>query len=280
MMRRLTVWLSALVGGLVLSWTIATPALAADDATWANVADQMSQVLDQAYITYQGDQLAEARDLVNEAYYGYYEAKGFEKTVMAYISGQSATDVEYQFTLIKRSIMAGEPDASVASQIDQLKQQLSQQANQLDGPPVGPVTLFMDALMIILREGIEAILVIAAIIAYLVKAGKQQQLKLVYSGAGLAIAASAGLAIVLNLLTNLAEGQEVIEGVTILMAMVMLIWASSWIAAKSETAAWVGYIESKVTSNVKERSAWTLAFVAFLAVFREGAEVILLYQAL
>jgi len=281
---------------------------AADGATWGDVAAEMGAVLDQAYATFEAGDLELARDQVNDAYYGYYEAKGFEKTVMAHISGQAATDAEYEFTLIKRAILDGGPAADVTSHIETLKGLLNDQAAELDGPSAGPVTLFVDALLIILREGLEAILVLGAIIAYLVKSGAKERLPVVYVGAAVAVAASVAMAVVLNKLTALAGApQEIIEGVTVLIAMAMLIWVSAWIASKSETAAWTGYIEQKVGADLRTRpvgtvpptdlgasvplgdevvgtvptrSARTLAFVAFLAVFREGAEVILLYQAL
>jgi high-affinity iron transporter len=271
-MRRLLVLVAAL--GIALG--VAAPA-AADAVTWTDVAAEMGAVLDDAYATYQAGDLETARDRVNDAYYGYYEAKGFEKTVMAHVSGQAATDAEYEFTLIKRAILAGGPDADVTAHIAALKGLLNDQAAQLDGPSGGPAALFANALIIILREGLEAILVLGAIIAYLVKSGAQAKLPVVYIAAGLAVAASVALAVLLNRVTNLAGApQEIIEGVTVLAAMAMLIWVSSWIASKSETAAWTGYLEGSVTG----RSARTLGFVAFLAVFREGAEVILLYQAL
>jgi len=275
-MRRLPVSAAAVVLGVWLALGVAAPA-AAETTTWADVATEMGAVLDDAYATYQAGDLESARDRVNDAYYGYYEAKGFEKTVMAHVSGQAATDAEYEFTLIKRTILAGGPDADVTAHIAALKELLNDQAAELDGPSGGPAALFANALIIILREGLEAILVLGAIIAYLVKSGAKEKLPVVYAAAGLAVAASVALAVLLNRVTNLAGApQEIIEGVTVLAAMAMLIWVSSWIASKSETAAWTGYLEGSVTG----RSARTLGFVAFLAVFREGAEVILLYGAL
>jgi high-affinity iron transporter len=275
-----------LLAGVALAFVallaVAQPAAADDGAqTWTDVAETMNAILEDAYTAFQSGDLEVARDLVNDAYYGYYEAAGFEKTVMAYLSGQAATDAEFEFTVIKRNILAGGPDADVRSHIDTLQAMLLDQAGRLDGSGSNPVKLFFDALVIILREGVEAILVLGAIIAYLVKAGAQDRLKLVYAGAALAVAASVALAVLLNTVANLAGApQEIIEGVTILVAMVMLIWVANWIAAKSEAGAWSAYVKDKTGQSLSGRSAVSLAAVAFLAVFREGAEVILLYQAL
>jgi high-affinity iron transporter len=158
---------------------------------------------------------------------------------------------------------------------------LADQAEQLDGGSNSPMAALAGSLLIILREGFEAILVVGAIVAYLVKSGNRDKLRTVYVGAGLALAASVLLAVAVNALTQLAgANQEIIEGVTVLAAVAMLIWVSNWIASKADAAAWTGYIRAQTQTSVTRGSVWSLAFVAFLAVFREGAETILFYQAL
>lgn len=134
---------------------------------------------------------------------------------------------------------------------------------------------------IILREGLEAILVVGAIIAYLVKSKNQKQLKYVYAGSVLAIAASFVCAWLLSLLklANTAN-QEIIEGITALTAVLVLFYVSNWMVSKAESDAWNKYIGDQVKASAETGSVFTLAFTAFLAVFREGAEVILFYQPL
>ena len=134
---------------------------------------------------------------------------------------------------------------------------------------------------IILREGLEAILVVGAIIAYLVKKGHRNKLKFVYMGCLLAIAASFFSAWLLEQLklANSAN-QEIIEGVTALIAVVVLFYVSNWMVSKAEAEAWNKYIEGQVSSSAETGSVFTLGFTAFLAVYREGAEVILFYQPL
>jgi high-affinity iron transporter len=90
------------------------------------------------------------------------------------------------------------------------------------------------------------------------------------------------MAWVLNALTSTASGQnqEIIEGATMLLAVVVLFYVSNWMVSKAEAEAWSTYIEGKVQGSIARGSMFSLAFAAFLAVFREGAEVILFYQAL
>lgn len=140
---------------------------------------------------------------------------------------------------------------------------------------------FLACFGIILREGLEAILVVGAIIAYLVKSGNKDKLKAVYIGCVAAVAASFVCAWLLSLLklANTAN-QEIIEGVTALIAVLVLFYVSNWMVSKAESEAWTKYIDDQVKLSAETGSVFTLAFTAFLAVFREGAEVILFYQPL
>ena len=140
---------------------------------------------------------------------------------------------------------------------------------------------FMACLGIIVREGLEAILVVGAIIAYLVKSGNKDKLKFVYAGCVLAIAASFLCAWLLSLLklANSAN-QEIIEGITALIAVLVLFYVSNWMVSKTESEAWTKYIDEQIKISAETGNVFTLGFTAFLAVFREGAEVILFYQPL
>lgn len=145
----------------------------------------------------------------------------------------------------------------------------------------GGIGTFIACFGIIVREGLEAILVVGAIIAYLVKSGNKNKLKVVYIGCVLAIAASFVCAWLLDLLklANSAN-QEVIEGITALIAVLVLFYVSNWMVSKAESEVWTNYIDQQVKVSAETGSVFTLGFTAFLAVFREGAEVILFYQPL
>ena len=140
---------------------------------------------------------------------------------------------------------------------------------------------------IILREGFEAILIVGAIIAYLAKsAGEDQEkkkkyLRPVYLGSLLGIVMSFVLAWLLYALrlANSAQ-QEIIEGITALTAVCVLYYVSNWMLSKSETDAWTAYIKGQTQKSTESGSTWALAVTAFLAVFREGAEVVLFFQPL
>jgi high-affinity iron transporter len=148
--------------------------------------------------------------------------------------------------------------------------------------PVGSgFEAFWQSFMIIFREGLEAILVIGAIVAFLLKTGHRERLRSIWVGVGLALAASAATAIVLmTVLAAMPATREVIEGVTMLVAVAVLFSVSYWLISKVEAAKWQQFIQEKVTAALEHGGGRALTFVAFLAVYREGAETALFYQAL
>lgn len=250
--------------------------------SWRQITDEMSVVLDQSYEVYFSTKDAEkAKELVNKAYFGYYEKLGVERAVMAYVSGKRAAVVEYQFAEVKRLMTDGAPNKEVRASIDKLSKMLREDSNSLDGREESGWSVFAASLLILLREGLEAILVVAAIAAYLVRSGNKAMTRVVYINAIVAVLVSAVLAVALQKAFSLSgANQEILEGATMLLAVVVLFFVSNWMVSKAEARAWKQYIQGKVASAVTTGSAFALGAAAFLAVFREGAETILFYQAL
>jgi high-affinity iron transporter len=248
---------------------------------WTRTADEMAGILDEAHKLFLSGDLQAAKDKVDVAYYQYYEKLGFEKVVMARISGERASKVEYQFSTAKKAISRGDGGAARES-LSLLAEFLKADAAQLDSKTENAWGVFLGSLLIILREGFEAIIIVGAIIAYLIKSGNKNKVPAVYWGSVIALGFSVVMAWILNILTGNASGQnqEIIEGLTMLLAVFVLFYVSNWMVSKIEAEAWSGYIESKVKSSIARGSLFSLAFAAFLAVFREGAETILFYQAL
>ncbi|MBC7790634.1 MAG: FTR1 family protein [Anaerolineae bacterium] len=145
----------------------------------------------------------------------------------------------------------------------------------------GSWAAFLQSLLIILREGFEAILVVGAIVTFLIKTGNRRRLRAIWLGCGLALAASAVTAVVLQTaLRAMPATREIIEGVTMLIAVVVLFSVSYWLISKVEAARWQKFIRDKVSAALEQGGGRALAIVAFLAVYREGAETALFYQAL
>ncbi|CAM2744726.1 FTR1 family protein [Actinomyces slackii] len=258
------------------------------DRSWTQVAAEMNELINQGVDKAQAGDGKAGAALVNQAYYGYYEKLGFEKTVMAAISGSRVSEVENQFKVVRKAMIAGKTGQDLTSEADRLTSMLTQDAAALDGgaAQVGPVRAFLSgsfgqAFLILLREGLEAILVVAATIAYLVKAGMKDRVKHIYLGVAAGLAASGVVAVLFRVLYNSASShQEVLEGIVALAAMVMLLFTSNWMLSKSSTQAWSRYIKDRAAASISNGGVWALASLSFLAVFREGAETILFYEAL
>ncbi len=151
----------------------------------------------------------------------------------------------------------------------------------LTGPPASGWGAFLQSLLIILREGLEAILVIGAVVAFLVKTGHRERLRSIWVGVLLALGASALTAVIMaTALRALPATREVIEGATMLVAVAVLFSVSYWLISKVEAAKWQKFIREKVDAALQHGGGTALALVAFLAVYREGAETALFYQAL
>jgi high-affinity iron transporter len=255
---------------------------AAVSRSWAKTADEMAAVLDKANALYLSGDSKGAKDQVDVAYFQFYEKVGFEKIVMSRISGARAAQVEYQFSAIKKAINNQAAPGEVTAALDTLAVWLREDAAQLDGKEENAIVVFIESLLIIVREGFEAIIIVGAIIAYLLKSGNKKRTPPVYWGSVIALGVSVIMAWILNRITSVTGGQnqEIIEGATMLLAVAVLFYVSNWMVSKAEAEAWSGYIESKVQSSITRGSMFSLAFAAFLAVFREGAETILFYQAL
>ena len=254
---------------------------------WGQTAKQINGIIDQAVADYKAGDAAKGKEGVNNAYYKNYETTGMEKQVMARISGSRVSAVEMEFSLLKKAMAEGD-DAGVDSHAATLANAIREDANTLDGytgqaassaTQTTPwLSAFVPALLVILREGMEAILVVAAVLAYLGKSGHKDKARVVWSGVAIALGLSALLAFLFNYFTSLAgANQELLEGVAALFAVAMLIWVSNWMLHKSSDKAWEKYIRDQTDASLTKGSLLGLAFISFLAVLREGAETILFY---
>jgi len=288
----------------------ADPNAAQKYESWYEAATLVKELLDTAYMGYLDKDFEAAADNLNTAYYSVYEESGLGHKIYTDLSQSDRQNMEAQFTNL-RSLVASAAEKyqknkyrtttdkakntvlKLAKRIDdqeaEAKAAAAAEAGQTEESveeekPSDPRLLtFLGAFGIIMREGLEAILVIAAIIAYLKKSGNaSKSLKNVYIGAVAGIAASFVAAAVLawakRAFTSAGMAQEIIEGITALIAVCVLFYVSNWMISKAEAASWSRYIDGRVQSSLEQGSSFALAFTAFLSVFREGAEVVLFYQ--
>jgi len=140
----------------------------------------------------------------------------------------------------------------------------------------------VNAFAIIFREGLEAVLLIGAMLAYLgrVSGGRRYQ-RQVFAGVTAGIAASVATWIVARTLLPVSgASRELVEGITALVAVAVLLYVSHWLFQKTYIHDWKAYLEEHLGRAVSRGSAFAMVGLAFAAVYREGFETVLFYQAL
>jgi high-affinity iron transporter len=138
---------------------------------------------------------------------------------------------------------------------------------------------FIQAAVILLREGLEAMLVIAALAGYLTRSGAGHRIMALYAGSLAAVGASI-IAAWLFAVLNAGEHSDIMEGIVILIAAGLMLYVSGWLMVKQDPRGWQDYLAHIADHALAQETAWAVAALAFLAVFREGAETVLFINAL
>ena len=138
---------------------------------------------------------------------------------------------------------------------------------------------FVQAAVVLLREGLEAMLVIAALAGYLRKVGGAHRVRALYAGALVAIVASL-IAAWLFAVLNSGDHNDIFEAIVILFAAALMLYVSGWLMVKQDPRGWQDYLAAKADGALAQETAWAVGALAFFAVFREGAETVLFINAL
>jgi high-affinity iron transporter len=142
---------------------------------------------------------------------------------------------------------------------------------------------FWDSALILLREGLEGLLIIATLLAFLKKMDQSSQQKWIWIGVAGGILASALLAVLINIIFSkitAASSREYIEGIIGILAVVMMISVGAWLHKKSSIENWNKYVKQQMQQAIAKGSLISFAVISFLSVFREGAETIIFYTGI
>ena len=236
------------------------------------------QKLDEALDAYRKGEQAAAQQLAIKAYIEGYE---LIEASLSNVDPELMREGERDMMVLRDLIGARAPLEKVEAQAKRATAILERARERLDAAALSPGAVFTSSLVILLREGLEALLVVAAIIAFLIKANRRDALLWVHAGwvsavvLGLATWAVASYAIEIS-----GAQREVTEGVTGLVAAGMLVYVGFWLHNKASTQAWQTFIKDSVGAALASRTLWTMATVSFIAVYREMFETVLFYQAL
>ncbi|SUB47114.1 high-affinity Fe2+/Pb2+ permease [Pasteurella multocida subsp. septica] len=250
------------------------------DQDWQNVTNEINQRIQQAMNLYQQGEQKKAMLAVQDTYFDVFESSGMENKIGARDSNMKA-ELEGYFTRLVSLIKANASSDQLQQQANQLAQGLSKSVEMLQGGKQSHWSMFLYSLLIILREGLEALLIVAAIVTYLIKNQHQDKLPVIRQSVYVALLASLITAVIFQFVfANAGASRELLEGFTMMIAVVMLFMMSYWLLSKVEAQNWQRYLEGKLSSALTTGSLIGLWLTSFLAVYREGAETVLFYYAL
>ena len=248
-----------------------------DGPSGADVAEIFAQVRRQvdSVVTLAGaGRNEEATTQALDAYMAFEAVERTVRTRDPALAGQ----LEVAFAELRAR--AGSRGARIESVRDSLGAGLVR-AEQLIGTPSSPLSLFIQSFILLVREGLEAILIVGALLTFLVKTGAGHRRRDIHIGVGAALAASLLTAVLIETIFHLSPAsQETLEGFTMIVATLVLFYVSYWLLSKMEVVKWTHFVKSRVQDAVSSGSMFALASAAFLAVYREGFETILFYKAL
>ena len=241
----------------------------------AQLLDYTASTLDKSLAAFRNGDHEQAYDLSVAAY-----LEGFElvESSLDNVDANVRKDTEKALMAYRQSLQDGLPIEQVQQRLDVAKGKLTESAGLLGSDGLSWSLSYISGLLILLREGLEAILVLAAILAFLRNTGQQSAVRSVNVGWGLALLAGlATWALAAYVIDVSGAQRELLEGCTALFASVMVLWLGVWMHDRRHAAAWQDYIKSSLVGG---GGRFGFAMLAFFSVYRELFEVILFYETL
>lgn len=227
---------------------------------------------------YRSGDVNNARRLAISAY-----LEGFEliEAALDNVDAPLRRQTEREMMELRALISKQAPADSVESAMARIEVLLDQADARVSQGGLSATATFLSSLLILFREGLEAILVLAAIIAFVVKTGRRDALPYIHAGWIAALLLGVATWLLARYAINISgAGRELTEGITALLAALMLLYVGYWLHNKSNAKAWQKFVKDKVGAALGKRTLWTLVGISFLAVYREIFEIILFYETL
>jgi len=222
---------------------------------------------------------AEAFAQAKDGYLSHFELVEIPLRV---VDARLTADAETKFAEIRGLISSGAPVGEVRANIVDLRRIIDSAERQLTGAGLSaPTVVAGQSFLIIFREGLEAVLLISVLLGYLEAAKATQYRRPILWGMAAGVAASALTFLALRtVLAALPFGREVLEAGTAIVAVVVLFYVSFWLVARLEQKRWLEFLRTRIWTAVSVGSTAALVGIGFTAIYREGFETALFYQAL
>ena len=277
----------ALLGLLLLLACLAGQLLQAGAASAASEsrADAVRQLgvvrvsIDRTLELIKSDRAEEAFAEAKEGYLSHFE---YVEIPLRVADAALTSDAETKFAEIRGLISGKASTDEVRANIVELRSLIDSAERRLTDTGIGaPAVVFGQSFVIIFREGLEAVLLVSVLLGYLEAARAGRFLRPILTGMGAAVVAIFGTFLLLRgVLAALPYGREVLEAVTALFAVVLLFYVSFWLVSRMEHTRWLEFVRGRIWTAVSTGSATALMLVGFTALYREGVETALFYEAL
>lgn len=255
--------------------------LRADPAPLFKATDPIAmakQQLNAAHKSYLAGEYKQAQQLAVSAYLDGYELA--ENALDAY-DPKLRKQIEATMMQFRQLSSQRDQQAALSQSLEQAIEQLSTAQDMLSADTLSDSTLFTASFVILLREGLEALLVVLALVTVLVKTDRRDAVKYVHSG--WIVAMAAGFATwwaAQSLISISGASREIMEGFAALIAAIVLFYVGFWMHSKTNAANWQAYIRNNIDRHLSSGALWGIAGLSFIAVYREVFETVLFYQSL
>ena len=234
--------------------------------------------VEEAAVAYANGQQAEARRLAVAAY---LEGVELIESALNNVDAPLRAEIEREMMALRTAIAEGASADAVTAQTTKITALLDRAAERLSSSTLSPNTAFVSSLVILLREGLESILIISTIVAFVVRTGRRDALPYIHLGWIGAMALGVVTWILARYMLSISgANRELTEGLTALLAAAMLLYVGWWLHSRSNAQAWNRYIREQLNSALATRTLWTMAGLSFLVVYRDLFEMILFYETL
>ncbi len=249
-----------------------------ESADGASPIETARTLLKQAAQAYAGGDAVQAYQIALAAYLDGFElAEGALSAVDPALKAQ----IEEQMLALRSAMKTGAANDAVQAQTQNVDAQLAQAAERMGSRKLSGASAAFSAFIILVREGLEAILVVAALAAFLVKTGQRAGLPYLHAGwAGALVLGGLTWWVSEHFFEIGGLQRELTEGLAALIAAAVMFSVGFWLHNRSQAAQWQKFIQSSVKQALSSGTLWGLAGLSFIAVYRECFETVLFYQAL
>ena len=280
-MRRLLVLITGIVAAITVMAVLPASTVSAGTSR-DNAILEIQKVrvsIDQTLALLKQGQKDLAFESAKDGYLNHFE---LVEAPLRIIDNDLTIDTEGRFADIRQLIRDHGPVDTIRDRLIALRGALDTIERKLTATgAAAPALIFGQSFLIIFREGFEVVLLVSILLGYLEAARSPAFIKPILIGIGLACVATIVTVVLLRVVfESLPFSFEVLEGITAMIAVVMLFYVSFWLVARMEHKRWMEFVRARLWSAVSLGSTFSLIMVGFTAVYREGFETALFYQAL